>query len=270
MNDFSSDVPAAEPANAPARRHLVVAIDGPAASGKSSTAQWVAERLGVRHVDSGALYRAVTAAALRSGRPAEEWDEAFVLAQATVVVLVPGEFSFVPLLAGAPADVELRGTEVTRHVSRVARMTGVRSWVNERVRRTAEGYDVVVDGRDIGTVVFPDAEVKIFLVADPWERARRRLVQRLGRRPADEEIAAETERIVQRDARDATQTVQAADAVLIDTTYLTQPEQVERIVALARAVLSGVVRDEEDAPASDAPARDAATGGTRSPSIDER
>jgi cytidylate kinase len=94
---------------------------------------------------------------------------------------------------------------------------------------------VVVDGRDIGTAVFPDADIKIFLVADPWERARRRLVQRLGRRPTEEETADETERLVQRDARDATQTVQAKDAILIDTTYLTQQEQVERIVALARA-----------------------------------
>jgi cytidylate kinase len=88
----------------------------------------------------------------------------------------------------------------------------------------------------MGTAVFPDASLKVFLIADPWERARRRLVQRLGRRPTDAEIAEETDQIVKRDSRDATQTVQAADAVLLDTTYLTQEEQVERIVALARAV----------------------------------
>jgi len=104
------------------------------------------------------------------------------------------------------------------------------------VREAASQHDVVADGRDMGTAVFPDATLKVFLVADSWERARRRLVQQLGRSPADEEIAEETDRIVQRDARDATQTVQAKDAVLIDTTYLTQEEQVERIVALARAV----------------------------------
>jgi cytidylate kinase len=115
-------------------------------------------------------------------------------------------------------------------------MPEVRAWVNDRVREAAESHDVVVDGRDMGTAVFPDASLKIFLIADPWERARRRLVQRLGRRPADAEIAEETDHIVMRDARDATQTVQAADAVLLDTTYLTQEEQVERIVALARAV----------------------------------
>ncbi len=92
---------------------------------------------------------------------------------------------------------------------------------------------MVVDGRDIGTVVFPDAQLKVFLIADPWERARRRLMQRHGRTPSMAEIADETERLVQRDARDATQTVQAKDAILIDTTYLTQAEQVERIVSLA-------------------------------------
>ncbi len=115
-------------------------------------------------------------------------------------------------------------------------MPGVRAWVNERVRAAADRYDVVVDGRDMGTAVFPDAPLKIFLVADPWERARRRLIQRLERAPSEEEIAEETDRLVQRDSRDATQTVPARDAVVVDTTYLTQTEQVERIVALARAV----------------------------------
>jgi cytidylate kinase len=115
-------------------------------------------------------------------------------------------------------------------------MPKVREWVNARVREAAAQHDVVVDGRDMGTTVFPTATLKVFLVADPWERARRRLAQQLGRSASDAEIAEETDRLVQRDARDATQTMQAKDAVLIDTTYLTQEEQVERIVALARAV----------------------------------
>lgn len=220
----------------PARK-VVVAIDGPAASGKSSTAQWVAEKLGFRHVDSGALYRAVTAARLRAGGSPDEWSEPSVLAVARQVSLRPTERGFVPLIRGEPAEGEIRGGEVTREVSRVARMAGVRDWVNEEVRRVATGHDVVVDGRDIGTVVFPDAQLKIFLVADPWERAKRRLVQRLSRRPTDAEVAEETERLVQRDSRDATQTVQARDAVLIDTTYLTQADQVDRIVALAKGIV---------------------------------
>lgn len=214
----------------------VIAIDGPAASGKSSTAHWVAERLGFRHIDSGALYRAATAAAMRRRRDGA-WSEPFVLEAAGDVRLVPDRTSFVAAIGGEPIDAEIREAAVTQHVSVVAKMPRVREWVNELVRQAARGYDVVVDGRDIGTVVFPDADLKVFLVADPWERARRRLTQRLERVPTDDEVAQETERLVQRDARDATQTVQASDAVLIDTTYLTQEEQVERIVTLAKVVL---------------------------------
>jgi cytidylate kinase len=211
----------------------VIAIDGPAASGKSSTAQWVAERLSFRHVDSGSLYRGLAAAMLRTSAAAEAWTGPALVAQGARISLKPERTSFSILVDGEP---ELRGSRVTEHVSLVARMPEVRAWVNQRVREAAAEHDVVVDGRDIGTAVFPDATLKIFLVADPWERARRRLVQRLGRRPIEAEIAEETEQLVRRDARDATQTVQAADAVLLDTTYLTQEEQVERIVALAKAV----------------------------------
>jgi cytidylate kinase len=215
---------------------MVIAIDGPAASGKSSTSQWVAQRLRYQHVDSGSLYRALTAAMLRTGEPVEQWTGERLVAQGGRVSLLAEETSFVALIDGEPAEEEIRGAAVTERVSLVATMPEVRAWVNARVRQAAESHDVVVDGRDMGTAVFPDAPLKIFLVADPWERARRRLVQRLGRGPSDEEIAEETDLIVQRDAKDATQTVQAKDAVLLDTTYLTQPEQVERIVALAHAV----------------------------------
>lgn len=214
---------------------FVVAIDGPAASGKSSTAQWVARELGWRHVDSGAFYRAATAAMLRAATSAETWTEHGVLNAAAVVGRRDAGTSVAPTLDGEPCEDAIRGADVTGHVSHVARMPAVREWVNAHVRAAAADHHVVVDGRDMGTAVFPDATIKIFLVADPWERARRRLVQRLGRPPAEDEIAAETEALVKRDAADATQTVQAADAILMDTTYLTQPEQVERIVALARA-----------------------------------
>jgi cytidylate kinase len=215
---------------------MVIAIDGPSASGKSSTAQWVASVLGYLHVDSGSLYRAATAAAIRTGTQPAEWTEDWILEAARAVTLRPGRTSFIAQIAGADAEEEIRGVDVTREVSRVAQLPRVRAWVNGRVRDAAATHDIVVDGRDMGTAVFPDADLKVFLVADPWERARRRLTQRLERRPTDAEIAEETDRLVQRDAADATQTVQAKDAVLIDTTYLTQPEQVNRIVALARAV----------------------------------
>jgi cytidylate kinase len=219
-------------------RNVVIAIDGPAASGKSSTALWVARRLGFHHVDSGSLYRAATAAQLeqRDVVDPEQWTEEMVLQSANRITFVPAEGTFSPLLDGAPCDAALRSIEVTKQVSRVAQMPRVRNWVNELVRLSAGARDVVVDGRDIGTVVFPNADLKVFLVADPWERARRRLIQRLDRHPTEDEIAAETDALVHRDAKDATQTVQATDAILIDTTYLTQEEQVERIVALAKAV----------------------------------
>ena len=180
------------------RSSMVIAIDGPAASGKSSTAAWVARELGYKHLDSGLLYRAETARRLGIADP--------------------------------------RSPEVTAAVSEVAQIPSVRADVNAELRRIAEAENVVVDGRDIGSVVFPDAQLKIFLVADPWERARRRLHQRFGRSASDTEIAEETRRLVERDASDATNTLQARDAVLIDTTYLTQEEQVQRIVALAHEV----------------------------------
>lgn len=178
------------------RAHIVIAIDGPAASGKSSTADWVAEALGYRHLDSGALYREETARRL--------------------------------------GVTDIRSAQVTAAVSGIAQLPEVRAQVNAEVRRIAESENVVVDGRDMGSAVFPDAQLKIFLIADPWERARRRLHQRLGRAATDAEIADETRQLVARDASDATNTVQARDAILLDTTYLTQVEQVDRIVAMAQ------------------------------------
>jgi cytidylate kinase len=217
---------------------IIVAEDGPAASGKSSTAQRVARKLAFRHVDSGALYRAATALALQTLPSPASWTEGAILDAVREVTLREAGTSMVPASASGELGEIVRSPSVTQHVSRVAQMPRVRDWVNELVRAAARAHSVVVDGRDIGTVVFPEADLKVFLVADPWERARRRLLQRLSRAPSDVEIAAETERLVQRDARDATQTVKARDAVLIDTTYLTQEEQVERIVALVR-VLAG-------------------------------
>jgi cytidylate kinase len=220
-----------------AARPFVIAIDGPAASGKSSTAQWVASQLGIRHVDSGALYRALTATAIDVSPDHAVWTPEQVVAGGKRITVVPGERTFVPLIDGVRQDDRLRQSDVTAGVSVVAKLQPARDWVNDRVREAALEHAVVVDGRDIGTVVFPDAALKIFLVADPWERARRRLQQRLGRAPGDDQIAEETELLVRRDAADQTQTVQARDAVLLDTTYLTQQEQVARIVALARAAL---------------------------------
>jgi cytidylate kinase len=215
-------------------RKIAIAIDGPAASGKSSTAKAVARELHFHHVDSGALYRAATAARARIDTDSDNWTEESVLDAARTISLAPTETGLTPLLDGADAEAEMRGETVTSRVSLVARMPAVRDWVNAQVRKANESYDVVVDGRDIGTVVFPDAALKIFLVAEPGERARRRLLERLNRVPTDDEIAEETGKIVLRDDMDAAQSVRAPDAHVIDTTHMSQAEQIARIVEMAR------------------------------------
>ena len=217
------------------KQKMAIAIDGPAASGKSSTAKAIARALGIHHVDSGALYRAATAARARIDIDSENWTEESVLDAARIVSLSPTETGFTPLLDGKSAESEMRGEAVTSRVSLVAKMPAVRDWVNSQVRKAAEKFDVIVDGRDIGTVVFPNASLKIFLIADPGERAKRRLLERLNRAPLDDEIAEETGKIVLRDEMDASQSVRAADAIVIDTTHLTQAEQISRIVELAKA-----------------------------------
>jgi len=213
------------------RKASVIAIDGPAASGKSSTAQMVAEKLDYLHVDSGSLYRAATAAMLRREKDPATWSEGSVLDAARNIELRAARTSFYPAIDGRAIEDEIRGADVTRNVSRVAQMPRVREWVNEKVRAAAVSRNVVVDGRDMGTVVFPKADLKIFLVADSRERAARRLRQR-GTPTSQHLLDDETIRINERDARDARQTVPAADAVVIDTTSLTQGEQVEQIVTL--------------------------------------
>ncbi|HMA22074.1 MAG TPA: (d)CMP kinase, partial [Gemmatimonadaceae bacterium] len=180
-----------------------------------------------------------TAARARIDTNSEEWTDDSVLEATKIVSLAPTETGFTPLLDGAPAEAEMRGEAVTSRVSIVAKMPAVRDWVNTQVRKAAEEYDVVVDGRDIGTVVFPDATLKVFLVAEPGERARRRLLERLHHTPTDDEIAEETGKIVLRDAMDAAQSVRAPDAVVIDTTHLAQADQIEQIIRLARGFLSG-------------------------------
>jgi len=191
----------------------------------------VAEKLDYLHVDSGSLYRAATAAILRREKDPASWSEASVLDAARDVELRVARTSFYPAIDGRAIEDEIRGADVTRTVSRVAQMPRVREWVNEKVRAAAVSRNVVVDGRDMGTVVFPKADLKIFLVADSRERAARRLRQR-GTPTSQHLLDDETIRINERDARDARQTVPAADAVVIDTTSLTQGEQVEQIVTL--------------------------------------
>jgi cytidylate kinase len=196
----------------------------------------VAARLQMRHLDSGMIYRSVTAARLRAGDAPELWTEQSVLDEAARVSLAPGATSFLPRLDGEDCEAEIRGEAVTGTVSLVAKMPRVRAWVNALVRATAAAHEIVVDGRDMGTAVFPDARLKIWLVAMPAERARRRILQRSGRAPTAAEQEAEAVELEARDRKDREQTQPAADAVWIDTTGITQEEQVGRIVGLAETV----------------------------------
>jgi cytidylate kinase len=227
----------------------VIAIDGPAASGKSSTARAVAEALGFQHLDSGALYRGVTLVALSrkrergaaGGDPLVSVDPETILraAEDRGLMLQPDGHGFSAYYAGEPVDARIRSPEVTAHVSAVSAIAVVREWINARLRAMVRaGMDVVVDGRDIGTVVFPDADLKVFLTATPQARATRRLVQQ-GSSADVAGVAAEAERLSARDRADSTRAIaplsRAADSVELDTTELNFSEQVARIVAFARA-----------------------------------
>src|SRR5690606_30929889 len=142
---------------------VVIAIDGPAASGKSSTAQAVARALGYAHLDSGALYRGLTLCALEGGQGSGRFDGAAILAEAgrRALELCPGETGFDLFLDGRTAEDRIRSAEVTANVSEVSALAPLRDWVNQRLRQVTRGVGgVVVDGRDIGTVVFPDAALK--------------------------------------------------------------------------------------------------------------
>lgn len=219
----------------------IVAIDGPAASGKSSTARAVAEALGFSHLDSGALYRAITLVALEEAARAGIENPLAVPPEQVLrrtedrgMMLQPDGAGFAAYLDGEPADARIRTAPVTANVSAVSAVPVVREWVNSRLRELARaGIGVVVDGRDIGTVVFPDADFKVFLTATPEARARRRLTQR-GDLVDPAVLARETERLAARDRADSSRPVaplrKAEDAELLDTTDLGFDEQVRRIV----------------------------------------
>ena len=222
----------------------VIAIDGPAASGKSSTAEAVARRLGWAHLDSGALYRALTLAAIDHLEDGWGAQQLLGVAERLPVRLVLIGQDFRPEVAGVEVVDAIRSERVTGRVSEVAALPEIRRWVNARQREAVLGHPsgVVVDGRDIGTVVFPEAPLKVFLTASPEERARRRLAQR-GTRVSVDELRREAAMLEARDQADSTRAVAplrpAGDAVLLDTTALSLDEQVAQVVALARTRIPG-------------------------------
>ena len=205
---------------------MIVTIDGPAGAGKSTVARRLAERFGLRYLDTGAMYRALTWLALEDGVGLEDGEALGVLAQDNPITF---EGDRVVVRERDVAN-SIRGPRIDRVVSTVARHPEVRSVMRSRQRELAEAGDAVIEGRDIGTVVCPDADVKVYLVARSAERARRRVAER-------PEIGAEAlaTDLRLRDERDAAHMQPAEDAEMIDTTDLTVDEVVAHIEQLIQA-----------------------------------
>ena len=206
---------------------MIVAIDGPAGAGKSSVARGLAARLGFHYLDTGAMYRALTWLALHEGVALDDGPGLEALAQAHQVTF--GDADTVEI-AGEDVTTRIREPEIDAAVPVVARHPEVREVMRARQRELGRSGDSVIEGRDIGVVVVPDAEVKVWLVADPAVRARRRHLERDGL--AIEELAEELRR---RDERDAINTHRAEDAFEVDTTELSLDEVIDRISGLVEA-----------------------------------
>ncbi len=230
---MSTDAPVAD-----ATDRLVIAIDGPSGSGKSSTSRGVAARLGLRYLDTGAMYRAVTWWMLDHG--VDVSDAAAVAAHAEEPVVESGTDPLAPTISvdGVDVSVEIRGEAVNGAVSPVSAVPEVRARMLELQRAAAAEGGIVVEGRDIGSVVLPDAPVKVYLTADPEARAARRALEEGG-----SDVAATQASLLQRDAIDSTRAtsplVMADGAAHLDTTAHTLDEVIDQVVALARSVAAG-------------------------------
>jgi len=227
-------------------RRPCIAIDGPAASGKTTLARALAERLGYRYIDSGAMYRALAWAAHRAGVAADDAERVVALLGEVAIALVPrpgGENQV--LVDGRDVSQEIRAPELGELASRLSELLPVRRRMVSLQQQLAAEGGVVMEGRDIQTVVLPEAEVKVFLTATPEERARRRH-EELERRGHPRPLEAVLAEVRERDRRDSTREHSplraAADAVHLDTTALPFEEVVERVVRLVRE-RTGVAAD---------------------------
>lgn len=222
----------------------VIALDGPSASGKSSTARAVAQALGWSHLDSGALYRGITLVAQQMAEVrATQADrlpphEVLAAVESRGLQLHSDGVTFQVYLDGRPSDEMIRSAEVTAGVSAVSAIPEIREWVNIRLQEMVRaGLSVVVDGRDIGSVVFPGAPLKVFLTATAEARASRRLSQR-GNVIDRTSLAQEADALAERDRKDASRAVaplvRPDDALLLDSTTMTFDQQVAWIVEQAK------------------------------------
>jgi cytidylate kinase len=212
---------------------MIVTIDGPAGAGKSSVARTLAERLGFAFLDTGAMYRAVTLAGLRRGTVLHAEDALTLLLTGMTLDLPPGRV----LLNGEDVTDLIRTAEVTAASRAVADSPVVRRRLVELQRAVGAGRDLVTEGRDQGTIVFPHAACKFFLIADPTERARRRqreMEARGDRVPLEDLLRAQQERDARDAARDLAPMKPAADAIEIDSTHLTLAQVVERMETIVR------------------------------------
>lgn len=207
-----------------------VAIDGPAGSGKSTISSLVAKKLNMTHIDTGAMYRAVTLWAIQNKIDLNNEDEYKFLENISISYVNDNIY-----LDGVNVSKEIRSKEVTNNVSLVSSFPYVRAKMVELQKRAAQGIDVVMDGRDIGTVVLPDADLKVFLTANVEERAKRRYSENV-EKGINTPISRIIEEIKVRDKKDSTRKEsplkKADDAVILDTTYLTINEVVEKIIIL--------------------------------------
>lgn len=220
-------------------RRVVIAIDGPAGAGKSTIARAIAARLGYIYIDTGAMYRAVALWALETGIPLDDSHKLDELARHATIEFTSGASTV--LLNGRDVSGQIRDGVVSDAASRVSALAGVRRAMVDEQRRMAAGASVVMEGRDIGTVVFPDADVKIFLDASSETRAARR-VKELRDKGVETGTEAVAKEMAERDQRDRTRNeaplVQAPDAILVDTTGLTIQEVEEAVLKIIRTRIS--------------------------------
>jgi CMP/dCMP kinase len=223
----------------PSGRKLVIAIDGPAGSGKSTLAALLARRYNYTNIETGAMYRALAFKAIESGVSLDDEKKLAALADKSRIELTPNPDGNRVLLDGADITEYLRSQEVTDAASKVSVHPAVREWMVAAQRKMGAGGGIVMEGRDIGTKVFPDAEVKIFLDAAPEIRGTRRFQQSPAAATHEASVLAELQARDQRDRTRANSPLQpAADAVLIDSTYLTLDQVLARAVEVIEARLS--------------------------------